>query len=124
MTLAKHLNVLRSHNSTLPEKLSAAELSQKHLETLEQLRRSSAGAYSDFRNAIKRIHHHLNRLTTGKLRAEKLGATAVQRLDQVAHAERAPSARTARSSTREQSSPRESGNTSTRRDRSARSSSG
>jgi hypothetical protein len=126
MNLAKYLNVLRSHNSTLPEKLSAAELSRKHLETLEQLRRSSSETYSDFRNAISRIHYHLNRLTTKKLRrsGEELGIQTAQRVEQAAYAGRTTSDRTARSSSRDQSSPRESGNASTRRDRSASSGSG
>ena len=68
MNLAKHLNALRSHTSTLAEKLSAAESSRSYLETLEQLRRSSRETYSDFRTALRRIHRHLNRLASAKVR--------------------------------------------------------
>jgi hypothetical protein len=67
MNLAKHLSVLRSRNSTLSEKLSAAESSRRSLETIEQVRRSARETYRDFRNAVRRIHHHLNRFATAKL---------------------------------------------------------
>jgi hypothetical protein len=60
--LTRHLNILRSAGSTLPERLSAAEASRRELETLEQLRRSSRSTHRDLRNAVKRIHYHLNRL--------------------------------------------------------------
>jgi DNA repair exonuclease SbcCD ATPase subunit len=79
INVAKHLNVLRSRNSSLAEKLSAAESSRTHLETLEQLRRSSRETYSDFKNAVRRIHHHLKRLATGKARREELAVWNVER---------------------------------------------
>ena len=60
--LGAHLNTLRSQNSTLAEKLGAAESSRRHLDVLEQLGRSSRETYSDFRDAVRRVHQHLNRL--------------------------------------------------------------
>jgi len=68
MNLARHLDVLRSRKSTLSEKAVAAETSRQLLEMLEQVRRSSRETYRDLRNAITRIHHHLNRLTNGRVR--------------------------------------------------------
>jgi hypothetical protein len=64
--LTRHLNILRSRESTLPERLSAAESSRHELETLDQLRHSSISTHRDLRNAVRRIHHHLNKLITGK----------------------------------------------------------
>ena len=64
--LARHLSILRSRESTLTERLSAADASCEELETLEQLRRSSVSTHRDLRNAVKRIHYHLNRPVVGK----------------------------------------------------------
>jgi len=73
--LARHLNVLRSRDSTLAERLTAAELSRQELETLEQLRQSSVSTHRDLRNALRRVHHHLNRLVTGQRADTKGGAS-------------------------------------------------
>jgi len=65
MNLTRHLNVLRARESTLTDRLSAAESSRQELEALEQLRQSSVSTHRDLRTAVKRIHHHLNRLVSG-----------------------------------------------------------
>ena len=62
--LAKYLDALRSQNTSLAEKVSAAESSRRHLAALEQLGRSSRETYSDFQRAVRRVHHHLKRLRT------------------------------------------------------------
>jgi len=64
--LTRHLNTLRSRDSTLTERLSAADSSRQELKTLDQLRQSSVSTHRDLRNAVRRIHHHLNKLITGK----------------------------------------------------------
>ena len=64
--LARHLDVLRRRESTLSDKLSAAESSRQQLEMLEQLRQSSRSTHRDLRTAMNRIHHQLNRLLTDK----------------------------------------------------------
>jgi DNA repair exonuclease SbcCD ATPase subunit len=64
--LTRHLSILRSRESTLTERLSAAESSRHELERLDQLRHSSISTHRDLRNAIRRIHHHLNKLIAGK----------------------------------------------------------
>jgi hypothetical protein len=71
VNLARHLDVLRSRDSTLEEKLNAASSSSKHLELLEQLRRSSNETYRDFRTAVGRIRAHLSRLAAGTLRVRR-----------------------------------------------------
>jgi hypothetical protein len=70
MNLARHLDVLRSRKSTPAEKAAAAETSRQHLDMFEQLWRSSRETYRDLKNAIKRIHYHLNRLTNGSVRGD------------------------------------------------------
>jgi hypothetical protein len=64
--LARHLNTLRSQESSLAERLDAAESSRVEVEKLEELRRSSLSTHRDLRQAFKRIHHHLNRMAAGQ----------------------------------------------------------
>ena len=64
--LTRHLDTLRSRESTLPERLSAAESWNRDLNTLDQLRQSAVATHRDLRKAVRRIHHHLNKLITGK----------------------------------------------------------
>jgi hypothetical protein len=78
-SLTKHLNVLRSRDSTLAEKVSAAESSRQQMDMLEQLRQSSLSTHRDLRNAVKRIHHHLNRPVGGKRQEPSGGATSSER---------------------------------------------
>ena len=113
MKVAKHLDVLRSHNSTLAEKVSAAESSRKHLEMLDQLGRSWRATYADLRTAVKRIHHHLNLLTAGRLRAGKLRVRreelAVPSAQRAAGDDATTHVRTARSGNKNQPSMARSG---------------
>jgi hypothetical protein len=112
INLAKHLNALRSHTSTLAEKLSAAESSRRYLETLEQLRRSSRETYSDFRTAVRRIHHHLNQLAGAKVRTatNELVLPTRQRVETAVCADRTTPDRTTASSSTRQRRPRRFGN--------------
>jgi hypothetical protein len=66
--LANHLHILRSRDSTLGERLNAAESSRVELERLEQLRQSSLSTHRDFRRAMRRIHAYLNRMATENVR--------------------------------------------------------
>jgi hypothetical protein len=109
MNLAKHLNVLRSRNSLLAEKLSAAESSQQQLETLAQLRRSSREIYRDLSDAVRRIHHHLKRLVTGTRRLRRDELTVSGGARRAAWAGQENSDRTAPSSSKHEPPPRRSG---------------
>ena len=64
--LAHHLHILRSRDSTLTERLTAAESSRADLERLEESRHASLPIHRDFRRAMRRIHGHLRRMATSE----------------------------------------------------------
>lgn len=64
--LTRHLAVMRHPTTGLLEKLTAAEASCVHLNSLGKLRTTWSETYRDLRHSVRHVRFHLKRLTRGK----------------------------------------------------------
>jgi hypothetical protein len=72
--LGQHLDVLRRPDSTLAEKVKAADFSRQHLNDLDELRRQQASTHRDLASAMKHIRRHLRALAARSRRRQARAA--------------------------------------------------